>query len=192
MPWITESGSLDRATLRQQLLEARERFVASPAGPAAHQALGWRLRELLAALEPQVLGLYWPVRSEFNAPAAWGDDMPALAPGLALPFARRRPPAMVYRRWDGRSPPALADDCGIPSTAGAEVVPDVVLVPCVGYSREGYRLGYGGGYFDRWLAAHPGVTAVGVAFAGSEVALEPQAHDHPLTIVVTENEVLAP
>jgi 5,10-methenyltetrahydrofolate synthetase len=192
MPWISESESLERAALRQQLLQARERFVASPAGAAAHQTLGRRLRDVLVTLEPQVLGLYWPVHGEFNAVSAWGDDMPELAAGLALPFARRRPAAMVYRHWDGRSPPELLDDCGIPSTAGAEVVPDVVLVPCVGFSRAGYRLGYGGGYFDRWLAAHPGVTAVGVAYADSQIALEPQDHDRPLTIVVTEHEVLAP
>ncbi|PPE66638.1 5-formyltetrahydrofolate cyclo-ligase [Caldimonas caldifontis] len=192
MPWITESGSLDRATLRQQLLEARERFVASPSGPAAHRALGQRLKDVLEALEPQVLGLYWPVRSEFNARVAWGDDMTVLADGLALPFARRHPPTMAYRRWDGRDDPPVRDECGIPSTEGAVVVPDVVLVPCVGYTREGYRLGYGGGYFDRWLAAHPGVTPVGVAWHGSQVALQPEPHDQPLTLVVTEDEVIAP
>ncbi len=192
MPWITESGSLDRATLRQQLLEARERFVASPSGPAAHRALGQRLKSVLEALEPQVLGLYWPVRSEFNARVAWGDDMSVLADGLALPFARRHPPTMSYRRWDGHSDPAVRDECGIPSTEGGQVVPDVVLVPCVGYTREGYRLGYGGGYFDRWLAAHPGVTSVGVAWQGSEVRLAPEAHDQPLTLIVTEDEVMAP
>lgn len=192
MPWITESGSLDRATLRQQLLEARERFVASPSGPAAHQALGQRLRTVIDALEPQVLGLYWPVRSEFNPRTAWGDDMSELAPGLALPWAHREPRAMDYRRWDGRGDPPATDACGIPSSDGAGVVPDVVLVPCVGFTRAGYRLGYGGGYFDRWLAAHPGVTAVGVAFAGSEVALPPQDHDRPLMIVVTQDEVLTP
>lgn len=192
MPWITESGSLDRARLRQQLLEARERFVASPSGPAAHRALGQRLKEVLETLEPQVLGLYWPVRCEFNAPLAWGDDMSALATGLALPFARRHPPTMSYRRWDGRSDPAVRDECGIPSTAGGPVVPDVVLVPCVGYTREGYRLGYGGGYFDRWLAAHPGVTSVGVAWHGSEVDLANEPHDQALTLIVTEDEVLAP
>ena len=118
--------------------------------------------------------------------------MPALATGLALPFARRQPPSMAYRRWDGRSDPDLTDECGIPASSGAVVVPDVVLVPCVGYTRDGYRLGYGGGYFDRWLAAHPGVTPVGVAWHGSEITLVPQAHDQALTLIVTENAVVAP
>ena len=75
---------------------------------------------------------------------------------------------------------------------GAEVVPDVVLVPCVGFTAEGFRLGYGGGYFDRWMAAHPHATAVGVAWAGSEVSFAPEPHDQPLLVIVTERGVVTP
>mgnify|MGYP003693774087 CR=1 FL=1 len=72
---------------------------------------------------------------------------------------------MHYRLWDGQAPRSV-DECGIPSSDGAPVAPDVVLVPCVGFTASGFRLGYGGGYFDRWLAAHPQVCAVGVALVG--------------------------
>jgi 5,10-methenyltetrahydrofolate synthetase len=95
---------------------------------------------------------------------------------------------MEYRRWDG-APPRLVDGCGIPSSDGAVVVPDVVLVPCVGYTDEGHRLGYGGGYFDRWLAQHPEVTSVGVAWSFTEVpatAFAVQPHDIALSLIVTE------
>ena len=61
------------------------------------------------------------------------------------------------------------DECRIPASAGAEVVPDVVLAPCVGFTASGYRLGYGGGYFDRWLDRHPQATAIGVAWSASEI-----------------------
>ena len=98
---------------------------------------------------------------------------------------------MDYRRWDGRAP-SLQDECGIPACEGAVLVPDVVLVPCVGFTRAGYRLGYGGGYFDRWLAAHPGVTSVGLAWSGAEVALAPEPHDLPLTLILTETDVIVP
>jgi len=73
------------------------------------------------------------------------------------------------------------------------VVPDVVLVPCLGYTASGFRLGYGGGYFDRWLAAHPQVTAVGVAWSACEIdeaELKPQPHDQRLMLVVTEQGVI--
>ena len=63
---------------------------------------------------------------------------------------------MHYRAGTGEQP-MLRDECGIPSIDGPPVLPDVVLVPCLGYTASGYRLGYGGGYFDRWLAAYPQV-----------------------------------
>jgi 5-formyltetrahydrofolate cyclo-ligase len=100
---------------------------------------------------------------------------------------------MHYRRWDGM-PPTLADDCGIPCCTGVSVVPEVVLVPCLGYTAQGLRLGYGGGYFDRWLALHPGAVAVGVAWAESEIdehALQKEPHDLALSLIVTEHGVVA-
>ena len=98
---------------------------------------------------------------------------------------------MDYRRWDG-APPSRQDECGIASSDGAVVVPDVVLVPCVGFTREGYRLGYGGGYFDRWLAAHPGVISIGLAWGLSETHFPAEPHDQALTMVLTEREIIAP
>lgn len=74
------------------------------------------------------------------------------------------------------------------------MIPDVVLVPCVGFTRSGYRLGYGGGFFDRWLAANPHATAVGIAWSLAEIdesQLVPEAHDRPLAMVVTERGVVA-
>lgn len=100
---------------------------------------------------------------------------------------------MQFRRWDGQAP-RLRDECGIAASDGAEVVPDVVLVPCVGFTAAGYRLGYGGGYFDRWLAAHPHVTTVGVAWSVgqlSEADFVPASHDQPLSLIVTELGVVS-
>ncbi len=98
---------------------------------------------------------------------------------------------MEFRRWDGAHP-ALADECGIPSSDGAPVEPDVVVVPCVGFTPAGHRLGYGGGYYDRWLAAHRHVVAVGVAWSFAEVDLATFAarpHDIPLAFVVSEHGI---
>ena len=177
-----------RSDLRDRLLAERVQFVASSAAAQAEADLARELRGVLADLEPQCLGLYWPRRGEFNAPAAL---IELGGPGKslrALPFARRAPPELHYRLWDGAAPTGI-DECAIPTSAGEPVVPDVVLVPCVGYTPSGFRLGYGGGYFDRWLASHPGVCAVGVAWTVAHIddaELAPQAHDVPLTLVVTE------
>ncbi len=193
--FILKSAPQPRQALRARLLEEREQFVAGSTAAEAGAALTRHLVEVLSALEPEVLGLYWPHRSEFNAVAALGADSMlaklAINASLALPFAQRAPVRMHYRAWDGQ-PPTLADDCGIPTSDGPPVAPDVVLVPCVGFTPGGYRLGYGGGYFDRWLAQHPGVTAVGVAWAIGQIddaAFDAQPHDQPLTLIVTEHGV---
>ena len=180
-----------RRALRERLLAERERFLASPAAAAAAEALAAALRQVLVELEPECLGLYCAFRSEFNAAAALAVDERFADMPLALPFARRAPKAMEFRRWDGGAP-ALVDECGIGSADGAVVVPDVLVVPCVGFTEAGHRLGYGGGYYDRWLAAHRDATAVGVAWGFSRVDLAtfaPQPHDIPLTLVVTEEAV---
>ncbi len=180
-----------RQALRQRLLDDRQRFVGSAAAGPAQAALAEHLGALLHDLEPQCLGLYWPMRSEFNAVAALAADKAFAQVALALPYARREPVEMQYRTWDG-SEPTVRDECNIESSNGAPVVPDVVLVPCVGFTAQGHRLGYGGGYFDRWLALHPGVAAIGVAWAVGRVdvaAFDPQPHDVTLTLMLTEQGV---
>jgi 5-formyltetrahydrofolate cyclo-ligase len=188
----SEHSSSDRRVLRQTLLAARDVFSASPAFAGAQAALSRHLADVLLQLEPECLGLYWPIRAEFNAPAACLANKNQPTPTLALPFAHKATKEMHYRQWNGKAP-AAQDECGIATSDGPPVLPDVVLVPCVGFTAGGYRLGYGGGYYDRWLAQHPHVTAIGVAWAHariSQVALAPQSHDQPLMLVVTEDGVV--
>jgi len=114
----------------------------------------------------------------------------------ALPVVVNRKAPLVFRRWapgdvleDGlygtRHPPASAD----------EVRPVCLLVPLLAFDRQGARLGYGGGFYDRTLAALRAagpVVAVGVAYAGQEVdALPAEPHDERLDWVITEKEVIS-
>ena len=177
-----------RALLRAGLIARRQAFVASPAHVAAAEALSLALRDALRSLAPECLGLYSALPSEFNAVDAIAADESPHEIALALPYARRSPRAMEFRHWDGAAP-RLADECGIGSADGSAVVPDVVVVPCVGFTEAGHRLGYGGGYYDRWLAANPHVVAVGVAWSFAEVDLATFAaepHDIRLAFLVTE------
>lgn len=170
----------------------RDLFVAE-ADPSLHHALAGQLAAVLGDLAPDRLGLYWPLRSEFNAAGVITGDRKVHSFDLALPYAQKSACEMHYRAWDGAAP-TLRDECGIPSCEGARVVPDVVLVPCLGFTATGFRLGYGGGYYDRWLAAHPHVTAVGVAWSATQIdesELVPGAHDHPMMLVVTERGIVA-
>ena len=77
----------------------------------------------------------------------------------------------------------------LPVPQGTEIlVPDALLIPPVGFDEGGYRLGYGGGYFDRTLAAmHPQPKKIAVAFEMSRIStIRPQPHDIGMDFVVTE------
>lgn len=181
-----------RAELRRTLREQRQQFALSAAYAEAEASLARHLTQVITQLEPQCLGLYTSIRSEFNAVVALGADAMCDQLPWALPFCRREPREMDYRQWDRRAT-MVPDECGIASAAGPVVVPDVVLVPCVGFAAGGYRLGYGGGYFDRFLARHPHVTTVGVAWSFTELGPDvftAQAHDIPLALIVTERGVV--
>jgi 5,10-methenyltetrahydrofolate synthetase len=188
----SQTALSSRQGLRQRLLAEREAFASSPEGALAAASLATHLSAVLADLAPECLGVYWPVRSEFNAASFGFVDGTPPPWTLALPFAHRTPREMHFRLWSGETP-SLKDECGIFTATGKPVVPDVVLAPCVGYTDDGFRLGYGGGYFDRYLAAHPQVTAVGVSWSvgrvdAAEFAAQP--HDQPLMLIVTEKGVV--
>ena len=179
---------MPRVDLRRRLLAQRSAFADTPHACVAADALAQHLLALVTTLEPECLGVYWPVHSEFNASQLFVRTGSPCTTPLALPFVHKAPPRMRYRAWDGQAP-TLLDEAGIASVNGADVLPDVVLVPCLGFTDEGYRLGYGGGYFDRWLAANPQVLAVGVAWEIGRIersVFQPQPHDVTLALMVTE------
>jgi 5-formyltetrahydrofolate cyclo-ligase len=73
---------------------------------------------------------------------------------------------------------------------GEPVAPSLLLVPVVGFDRQNYRLGYGGGYYDRTLAAAARPRTVGVGFEHSQIAtIYPQPHDIPMDQVITERAI---
>lgn len=184
------SGSADpRLVLRQQLLAQRKTWFTSDEAAQQRKAMAQHLANVLRELEPECLGLYWPFDCEFNAVEVWQSEEGLQRIVVALPYAYKSPKRMEFRQWSGKLP-ELRDECGIPAASGAAVVPDVVLVPCLGFTRQGYRLGYGGGYFDRWLAQHPETVAIGLAWAGGEIEFEIAPHDVPMTLVITERGVV--
>ena len=180
-----DPARLARAALRRRLLAERDAFAVPP---AAAGTLAAALCDAVAELEPTLLGVYAAMRSEFNAAGALAADPRCAALPLALPYARRTPPRLEFRRWAAGAP-TVADEHGIASSDGPVVVPDVLVVPCVGFTADGHRLGYGGGYYDRWFAEHPHATAIGVAWSFAEIdpaLFAARPHDLPLALVVTE------
>lgn len=149
------------------------------------------LDRLLAARFETVEGLtvsaWWPIKAELNL-RHWLTDLIARGARVALPVVVTPAAPLVFRLW--------TPDCRmvqgfwmIPVPAdGAEVVPDVTLAPAVGWDAAGFRLGYGGGYFDRTLAAlHPQPFAIGIGLNAAKLAtIFPQPHDIAMQAIVTE------
>lgn len=175
-----------RDGLRRQLIERRENLPDSlrvPASAAIHRHLAC----LLARLAPGCLAFCWPYRGEFDARPLMGEWLSA-GRRAALPVVVGTGQAMVFREWRPESA-MHADRYGIPvPTAGEAVLPEVMLVPVNGFDAQGYRLGYGGGYFDRTLATlHPRPLTIGVGFEIARVdSIRPQALDARLDYLVTE------
>ncbi|MBV9827532.1 MAG: 5-formyltetrahydrofolate cyclo-ligase [Alphaproteobacteria bacterium] len=181
----TQTTKAWRKTERERLIDAR--MAAAPAMRRIwSEAIATRLRDVLAA-ETGILGVYWPFRAEFD-PRPLIDWAIATGRGIALPVVVDKKGPLEYRAWKPGEP--LVDGVwNIPVPEKREVVlPAAVLAPVVGFDRQCYRLGYGGGYFDRTLAAlSPRPRAIGVGFELQAIdTIHPQEFDIPMSLIVTE------
>jgi 5-formyltetrahydrofolate cyclo-ligase len=149
---------------------------------------------LQAALPlPRCVAFCWPIKHEPDVRTAV-EQWAKLGAQAALPVVVNEDAPLAFRLWspDMRLAP---DRYGIPTPqAGAFVLPDLILLPLNGFDAAGYRLGYGGGYFDRTLAAlYPRPLAVGVGFEINRIAsIRPQSHDQRLDWIVTEAGAFTP
>jgi|CXWL01.1.fsa_nt_gi 5-formyltetrahydrofolate cyclo-ligase len=113
----------------------------------------------------------------------------------ALPVVVAKNTPLVFRQWKPGDALVLGRwDIQVPPVEAPEVLPDVLLVPLLAFDRKGYRLGYGGGFYDRTLERLRGlkkVTAIGIAYAGQEMDTVPHdAFDQRLDWIMTEEETL--
>jgi 5-formyltetrahydrofolate cyclo-ligase len=176
----------------------RERLIALRLAMAPDELR--RLTERIAALLDAALDLapgtvvsfYWPIRGEPNL-VPWAERLHARGIRPALPVVVEKARPMQFRPW---APGAkmVRGVWNIPMPADeTEVVPEIVLAPLVGFDRRLYRLGYGGGFFDRTLAAlDPKPTAVGAGYAATELpTVHPQPHDIAMDMVISEEGVIS-
>lgn len=180
------SGTEDRRALRSQLLALR---AALPDRAGTDARIEAALAELLERLAIRTLGFYWPIRQEFDARAAVSRWLAAEAGRrAALPAVSRPGAPLDFHAWAPDSP-MRTGHYGIPVPDGTEaLVPDALLIPCVGFSPDKFRLGYGGGFYDRTLAAmHVPPVAIGIGFAACRIALAAEPHDLPMDWIVTES-----
>ena len=181
---MAEDLAAEKAALRKAAL-ARRAALTVPAEAPAH-----RLLPLLQAHRSRILSAYWPMRAE-------ADPRPALAahPGpICLPVVVARGQPLIFRGWRPGEPLAPAGFGTEAPASGPELLPEVLIVPLLAFDRQGTRLGYGGGFYDRTLQAlrtSAPRLAIGLAFAAQEVSSLPrEVTDQPLDLIVTEAEVI--
>lgn len=142
-------------------------------------------------LENQQIGFYWPHQGEYD-PIPAMTFLRARGATLALPeVAGKGEPLRFIEWWPGA--PMKKDIYGIPFPDNTrEIAVDSIIIPLLGFDEQGYRLGYGSGYFDRTLAAmNPRPLTIGVAFEMFRLpTIHPQQHDIPMDYIVTEQSVL--
>lgn len=197
-------------TLRQDLLKQRQEFVTGEGYATVETNLIARLNQFLNGEGKSIcsISLYWPIQNELDLRPnllVWSKQNPQRK--LALPFARPDKHLDFFEWQDGDA--LIPSKHGVPepnpeNTARPQIIPDCILIPCVGWSSSVlngktrfWRLGYGGGYFDRTLAqlrkSNPNLICMGVGFDWQKLddsRWGAQTHDEPLDMLLTESGLL--
>jgi 5,10-methenyltetrahydrofolate synthetase len=188
----------EKKALRDQLLN--DRLHMSDRAQKLEQ-LQRVMRIWLVGRDEVVIGAYWPIKGEFDPLPAlhrWKEDGELLEEPLrrriGLPVVDPQTKTLSFHVWYPGCP-MQEDAYHIPKPKDTEeIVPTLLFVPCLGYAPGGYRLGYGGGFYDRTLAQlTPKPFTVGLGFAqGYLDDFTPEAHDVPLDALLNEHGVVWP
>lgn len=182
-----------RAGKRKSLLAERANMSVSERALAANklgECLFAFLKTRFSDFHSHVISGYWPIQSELDLRDTIASFI-ALGAQLALPVVEEKSKPLSFHAWTpGDKMERGFWGIAVPAHK-LNVTPDILLAPVVGWDREGYRLGYGGGYFDRTLAALKTPRfAIGVGLQSAEVpTIFPQPHDVRLDAIITENGV---
>jgi 5-formyltetrahydrofolate cyclo-ligase len=174
-----------KAALRSALATARA--AIAPARKAAWDAaIGARLMAWWRAQPVAALGVYWPLRGEADLSAAYR-ELAQSGVRLALPVVLARDAALGFADWQPGEA-MVKDGMGVLVPADLRLVqlPPALLVPCLGFNADRFRLGYGGGYYDRTLERTPRPFTLGIAYACLAAQFASAPHDVALDRIITE------
>ena len=165
----------ERMALEQEQRHARSVRIAD------------KLDAAVGELRGRVVGTYWPFRGEPDL-RNWGIGVIERGGRLALPVVIQKGWPLEYRIWAPGDPLERGVWNILVPSRGPAVLPDVVIAPVVGFDEARYRLGYGGGFFDRTLAAMPRKPlTIGVGYTLSRIrTIYPQPHDIAMDVIVTD------
>ena len=156
------------------------------------EALAGHLRQVLkdrfGGAPGKVFSAYWPIKGEPDLRPLMA-ELHQAGITVALPLVETRAAPLIFRHWTPETRMQRGDwNIPVPPPDAHVVTPDIALAPLVGWTADGYRLGYGGGYFDRTLAAlAPKPFVIGIGFQSAQLkTIYPQPHDIPLDLILTE------
>ncbi|MBC7731742.1 MAG: 5-formyltetrahydrofolate cyclo-ligase [Bacteriovorax sp.] len=183
----------DRDALRKKLIQARLALTDRLERAVELQSA---LRVWLIGRRERSIGAYWPIKGEFDPLPAlyrWSEGAPDnIERRIGLPVADRTTGSLRFHVWYPGCETEL-DAYDIPKPKGTEeFVPEILVVPCLGFGPGGVRLGYGGGFFDRTLSSlTPRPVTVGVSFThGFLPLLRSGPQDLPLDAMLTEDGMM--
>lgn len=197
-----DAGSTDAAQAKKRLRQALiEQRLSMPDRLQRVAALQQVMRIWLVGRPDTAIGAYWPIKGEFDPLPAlhrWKEDGELLDDRqmrrIGLPVVDKVHKTLVFHAWYPGCP-MEEDAYGIPKPKDTEViVPTLLFVPCVGYGPGGYRLGYGGGFYDRTLATlQPKPFTVGLGYGPGFIDdLQAEPHDVPLDAILNDLGVVWP
>ena len=175
-----------RKAERARLID--ERLLVDPElRKARSESIAAELDLAIGKVSGHTVSVYWPFRGEPDL-RNWAVRVIGRGGRIALPVVIRKDWPLEFRAWSPGDPLERGVWNILVPANGPAILPDVVIAPVVGFDDANYRLGYGGGFFDRTLAAMPKrPLVVGVGYAGSRIAtIYPQPHDIPMDIIVTD------
>jgi 5,10-methenyltetrahydrofolate synthetase len=185
------AAPLEKVALRR-VLRARRRDL-DPAQKALWDArIGAQVLAWARANEVATLAVYWPLAGEPDLAQAYA-ELARAGVRLALPVVLGRDCALAFADWVPGE--AMQEDqmgVAVPRQQRLVARPGALLVPCLGFNAERFRLGYGGGFYDRTLEAAPRPLTAGVAYACLEAPFTSAAHDVALDSIITEASELTP
>lgn len=191
-PGTAEEIHAWRKEMRAHLIETRLGLSAD-VRRGHSDAIAGGLDRLLGEVEGKAISLYWPFRGEPDL-RDWMASVTTRGGTCLLPLVAGKGQPLSFRAWKAGEP-LEKGVWNIPYPAtGPNITPDIVIAPVVGYDRSLYRLGYGGGFFDRTLAGlDPRRDAIGVGYSLQRLlTIHPQPHDIPMRAIVTEEGIVEP
>lgn len=172
-----------RSELRKLLRKKRQEITAEQKqvldAEIGRQLLAWCQQN-----QPASLGVYWPIQAEPDL-RHYYQQLQDSGLRLALPLVTGKDMALSFLDWQAGDAMAV-DSYGIAIPAHGRLVsqPPVLIIPCLGWNAAGYRLGYGGGFYDRTLAASPRPVAIGIAYACTEAEFASEPHDIAMDFII--------